>query len=98
MQSQCPTIKCNLSVLNSSVIKTKCNLNVLKPKEKYKKMSKDEKEKGKKRRRGKRKRRRRRKWHSFMQRVPCQDIMTFGERKGINSPARLENVGMKKVS
>ena len=48
MQSQCPTIKCNLSVLNSSVIKTKCNLNVLNPKEKYKKMSKDEKDKGKK--------------------------------------------------
>ena len=48
MQSQCPTIKCNLSVLDSSVIKTKCNLNVLNPKEKYKKMSKDEKEKEKK--------------------------------------------------
>ena len=55
MQSQCPTIKCNLSVLNSSVIKTKCNLNVLNPKEKYKKMSKDEKEKGKKKKEKKKK-------------------------------------------
>ena len=55
MQSQCPTIKRNLSVLNSSVIKTKCNLNVLNPKEKYKKMSKDEKEKGKKKKKEKKK-------------------------------------------
>ena len=35
------------------LIKTKCNLNVLNPKEKYKKMSKVEKEKGKKKEREK---------------------------------------------